>query len=853
MKRTLLFSVAALVLMVSSISFGQPAADPGGIRFSYDNPNASTISLVGDFNGWSQMAHPMKKGASGIWTASASVVPGTYQYAFLVDGKTILPDPKNELSFYNYETGGVTSLVTLSPLGKLVTEGFPSRRNLNDSYARSGGTVYLNFVWRHHLPMYYDPQKDQISAPFVRMHATRDYFEMFDVIQRYPNVHATAVVSPDLLWQIQEIYVKRMAPFIKKEKSAKGKKADMDGAGFLARMKGKTDPWIDVCLTPAERLTEQDKAVLYKNEWNAFTMPRTRLMRFPELVKLYEKWNDAKSNPQFTVDELRTLKFFSIFAHFDTEFFERNVTLIQTGTRINMSLDLRDLIYYRSDGHYYLKRAITEDDCRRIVASAYHVMNSIIPTIDKTKYNRKALVGQVELAATSYSDALLPLLINNNIARDVDMGITMPKAYVQPKDAEAQLQMALTAYKAWFNETPTIYSPAYGAMSPDLLPMLKKAGFQTFTSSQNILEKSLGEAVVPTSPYKITVDNSPMFAAFSNTVLNDRINWMYRNYYAENSADDVVNYLLTLAPKDQAKDVFVTVVLDNDEQWMSYQRDTDGKGLINSLYRKINGMFAKRAIVAVTLSEYMDGNRERGIPAHPSANYPSINRIAAGTSIDGTFNAWIGDEYSNAGWNALAAAREKIQAQPDVTPENFAKLQANPLNFFYAATSPEWMQTFSQNMLSNFPVKPLEQQFRNLLAFSLGVKDGADLMAAVPTQPRRVQQPPKKRTRVTFVSKLVDREAITSVFIVGNRKELGNLEPNMVRMWDNGENGDEVYGNNVWTIILDLEEGDLIYKYTNSGGAGTWDGSEAFQDVWRRIKIQGEKMTIEDTFARFKK
>ena len=78
------------------------------------------------------------------------------------------------------------------------------------------------------------------------------------------------------------------------------------------------------------------------------------------------------------------------------------------------------------------------------------------------------------------------------------------------------------------------------------------------------------------------------------------------------------------------------------------------------------------------------------------------------------------------------------------------------------------------------------------------------------------------------------------------------MEPNTVRTWDNGENGDKNYGDNQWTLIVELDEGDLLYKYCNSGGQGTWDGAETFPDEWRRVTIQGDKMTIEDVFALIK-
>jgi hypothetical protein len=108
---------------------------------------------------------------------------------------------------------------------------------------------------------------------------------------------------------------------------------------------------------------------------------------------------------------------------------------------------------------------------------------------------------------------------------------------------------------------------------------------------------------------------------------------------------------------------------------------------------------------------------------------------------------------------------------------------------------------------------------------------------------------PKAKTRVTFHCTLRDREAVTAVYVAGNRPELANAVPNTVRMWDNGEYGDAVSGDNVWTLVVDLEEGPLEYKYTNSGGKGTWEGTESFEGIWRRVTIAGEKMTLDDVFG----
>jgi hypothetical protein len=178
----------------------------------------------------------------------------------------------------------------------------------------------------------------------------------------------------------------------------------------------------------------------------------------------------------------------------------------------------------------------------------------------------------------------------------------------------------------------------------------------------------------------------------------------------------------------------------------------------------------------------------------------------------------------------------------------------NPFTIFYSATNQDWLQRFSGREVLKLNPKPFESHFLGLLGSAYragGLTPPTFAPFLSPDQWQVAWAKPEPKTRVTFICKLADREAITAVYIVGNRKELANLEPNTVRMWDNGEYGDAKYGDNYWTLVVDLPPGELIYKYSNSGGQGSWDGSEAFPDIWRKVMISGEKMTIEDVFARF--
>lgn len=61
----------------------------------FEARDAKQVAIVGDFNDWQPTASPMKRlGAAGPWTATVFVTPGRHVYAFLVDGATLVADPR---------------------------------------------------------------------------------------------------------------------------------------------------------------------------------------------------------------------------------------------------------------------------------------------------------------------------------------------------------------------------------------------------------------------------------------------------------------------------------------------------------------------------------------------------------------------------------------------------------------------------------------------------------------------------------------------------------------------------------------------------------------------------------------
>ena len=64
------------------------------INFYYARPDARSVRLIGDFNGWNPNSLPMQRRVDGWWSIQVSLTHGHHQYLFLVDGTPTL-DPRS--------------------------------------------------------------------------------------------------------------------------------------------------------------------------------------------------------------------------------------------------------------------------------------------------------------------------------------------------------------------------------------------------------------------------------------------------------------------------------------------------------------------------------------------------------------------------------------------------------------------------------------------------------------------------------------------------------------------------------------------------------------------------------------
>src|SRR5687767_657101 len=90
-----------------------PRVENGRLLFIFHDDIAESVAVAGDFNGWSEVATPLKRNASGLWSTDI-VVPrtGRFEYKFIVNDRRWIEDPSNGMKAPD-KFGGFNSVLVI--------------------------------------------------------------------------------------------------------------------------------------------------------------------------------------------------------------------------------------------------------------------------------------------------------------------------------------------------------------------------------------------------------------------------------------------------------------------------------------------------------------------------------------------------------------------------------------------------------------------------------------------------------------------------------------------------------------------------------------------------------------------
>jgi len=496
--------------------------------------------------------------------------------------------------------------------------------------------MQVAFLWHMHQPDYRDRDRREILLPWVRLHALKDYYDMPARLERFEGIHQTFNLVPSLLEQLE----------------AYGKE-------------GWRETELELFLRPAALLTLQEKQAVSDSFFDASEermikphpryaslLREKRLRSFSDLV---QRWSEQ---------EWRDLQFWRQLSWVDPMIRDRDpalADLIRQGQ--NFTESQKDLLRERMQ--YWLRETIGV-------------------------YARLQAKGTIEISLSPFYHPILPLLIDPSSVREAMPECPLPEPHSpHPEDARVQMELAIAFFEDRFGVKPRGVWPPEGAVSEETVSLMAELGIGWVASDEDILARSLGRPVRNPHgnrtiarddlyrPYRTLGGKGPVIL-FRDHRLSDLIGFEFQRWPPEEAAHYLVQELLSIQSRWTGPEPpLVSIVLDGENCWEYYS--DDGGPFLDALYGKI---LETPNLKSVTVSEALEGRTP--LP---------VDRLAAGSWINGNFHIWMGEEADRRAWALVEEARrvlEEEERKGTVSEEDLCEARTE----IYVAQGSDWYWWF---------------------------------------------------------------------------------------------------------------------------------------------------------------
>ena len=435
----------------------------------------------------------------------------------------------------------------------------------------------LAILWHLHQPDYRHPISGAPVMPWVRLHSLRGYRDIvLDTLR--DDVAVTINVVPSLLDQM------------------------------LAYAQGQTDRHLELTRRSVQALSPSEREEIL----GTFVAGHPAMRQvWPDYRALEVRIAAGESLDE---DGLRDLQVWSTLAWFGS-----------TAVR-----DFPEIAALREKG-----REFTEDDKRVMLGVQESILRSF-PDL----FRRVAHEGSACLSVSPYYHPILPLLVDTRVARRSLPDAPDESLFAFPEDAFEQLVRARDRAEALLGVCPRGVWPSEGAVSPEVVELMARAGFEWTASDEEVLHRSHRDGEGTAGGWDL---GAGLTGFFRDHDLSDRIGFVYSHWDPE----DAVRDLLSTA-SERAGDRVLLVALDGENPWEAWP----GAGE------------AFRAHLHAGLHE----GPIRGIDLDHAVERPSVGRVDhlhTGSWIGANLGIWYGHEEDRRAWRLLGEARRTIAEAPE--------------------------------------------------------------------------------------------------------------------------------------------------------------------------------------------
>ena len=472
--------------------------------------------------------------------------------------------------------------------------------------------ISLAIVWHQHQPYYPDDIGHENPMPWVRLHATKDYWGMAMQLKEVPEFHATINLVPSLIVQLQ---------------------------GYLEH--GHEDEHLRVSRAPADGLSEADMFYLLDNFF---------MVHPDHMIRPYQRYHELYQMRGLNVDSAAAAA---------KRFTKRDVLDLQCWSNLTWIHPIafevdKELAEFKQKGRHW-----TEDEKQWLLAKQMELMGQVIP-LHKELADR----CQVELTTTPFYHPILPLLCDKRLARQAMPEVSLPKhleGYAE--DAEQQIRMAVEFHEKTFGSKPRGMWPSEGSVCQQIVPFIANSGIEWIATDEEILSCStdgwvsrdgqgfLRNPEMLYRPWRAEEKGKHVQMVFRDHAMSDQIGFHYQRYPTQHAVDDFIGKLEAIGRATSGnaghRPTLVSIILDGENCWEYYA--DGGRDFLRSLYRRCA---QHPKITPTRVGDY--------VRKYPAAD--KLGHLFAGSWISHNFGIWIGHPECNRGWDLLFEAREHLLA-----------------------------------------------------------------------------------------------------------------------------------------------------------------------------------------------
>ncbi len=461
----------------------------------------------------------------------------------------------------------------------------------------------IAFIWHFHQPIYQENYNEDFLMPWVRLHSSKDYYDMLWRIENFKNIRLNFNISPVLVGSIERY------------------------------LQGNHDIHSRLLISDVDTLNIEDKNFILQHFFDANYA--NMILKRPYYASLYNK---RYSKENISTDAFDNQEYADIMANFTLCWIDKK--FVEMFPNLSKLMD-------KEQGY-------TLEDRKEIFNIQLEIFKKL-PDLYKKFQNQ----NKIEISTNPFYHPILPLLLDINEDKYQYSENLPEKSKLMEEDAIEQTKKSLDKFEEFFGKRPKgVWLPEQ-CISKKAIELLSDLDVRWTVADEGILANSIKKEFTRDfegnleDPYDLCAnyklkDDTKTNIIFADSFFANLVGFGYGNYEGEIAANDFYEKIKTIQNKlenSPKEEHLLTIAMDGENCWESYPND--GEEFLNTLYSLIEN---DPSLETVLVSEFL----EKSEPI-------LLEELSSGSWINRNFDLWIGEPTKNVAWLYLDKTRTKLE------------------------------------------------------------------------------------------------------------------------------------------------------------------------------------------------